>query len=62
MTKSALYSSTASGEDSFTAFKCGISQRSDFASEMIACANTAHWGAAGMAQQLLLHTLSAGER
>ena len=39
MTKSELYSSTTSGEDSFTEFKRDVSQRSDFASEMIAFAN-----------------------
>ena len=39
MTKSELYSSIASGEDSFTEFKRDVSQRSDFASEMIAFAN-----------------------
>jgi ATP-dependent DNA helicase RecG len=39
MTTAELYSSIASGEDSFTEFKRDISQRSDFASEMIAFAN-----------------------
>lgn len=34
-----MYSSIASGEDSFTEFKRDLSQRSDFASEMIAFAN-----------------------
>jgi ATP-dependent DNA helicase RecG len=39
MNASELYSSIASGEDSFTEFKRDVSQRSDFASEMIAFAN-----------------------
>jgi ATP-dependent DNA helicase RecG len=39
MKKSELYISIASGEDSFTEFKRDVSQRSDFASEMIAFAN-----------------------
>ena len=39
MTKSELHSSLTSGEDSFTEFKRDVSQRSDFASEMIAFAN-----------------------
>jgi ATP-dependent DNA helicase RecG len=39
MDKSELYLSLSSGEDSFTEFKRDVSQRSDFASEMIAFAN-----------------------
>ncbi|MDH3599717.1 MAG: putative DNA binding domain-containing protein [Candidatus Tectomicrobia bacterium] len=39
MNQSELHMSIASGEDSFTEFKRDISQRSDFASEMIAFAN-----------------------
>ena len=39
MNSSELYTSIASGEDSFTEFKRDISQRSDFTSEMIAFAN-----------------------
>lgn len=38
MTRAELYSSIASGEDSFTEFKHDLSQRSDFASAMIAFA------------------------
>lgn len=40
MDKSQLYETIAGGEDSFAEFKRDISQRSDFASEMIAFANT----------------------
>ncbi len=39
MDKSDLYARIAGGEDSFTEFKRDVSQRSDFASEMIAFAN-----------------------
>ena len=39
MNVSELHRSIASGEDSFTEFKRDVSQRSDFASEMIAFAN-----------------------
>lgn len=40
MDKSQLYVTIAGGEDSFAEFKRDISQRSDFAREMIAFANT----------------------